>query len=762
MRCYLFIFVLLRLIPGLPAQNNPDPRQEKQAVINHLLQELSLATKDPVRLRIMDSLCMYYLYYSVETDSSLYYSNESIKLALPLLDKKPLILAYARRSNYFWQKTNMKSALESTFEGIRLSQGLNIPDYLSTLYNNIINIYGQYGNKEEILLNTRYQLEFVPYHKDPFFDQELLSLINRGNAYILKNDMDSATDILSKARIAGLNSKDHNSKDLGFWIEGRMYYIMKKYNEADSVFKAGSDECKKNFDTQILDAIYIEWAENYNQLGQVRKAIAMAQLGLTNARLIKDHFATLLCVSLLSDYYEKLGINDSTLYYLKVAGEMNHSLFNATKVSGLNEVVFSEQIRQKEKQASDLLEREKRRSTMRLYGFITALLVFSLVGWMTWRNSKQKEKSFALLQKQKAETDLQKLKVEHTLEELKATQAQLIQSEKMASLGDLTAGIAHEIQNPLNFVNNFSELNIELLDEFQGNRNKPARKEGEPGNSESGQLVQTGIESGESEILLTIMENQKKILQHGKRADAIVKGMLQHSQKGSGTKEPTNINALAEEYLRLAYHGFRAREQNFMAELIIDLDPTLPLVPVIPQDMGRVILNLFNNAFWFSSEALAKEERTNLPGLSDNTERNLAGLIITHTPIITLTTKNLGNSIEIRIRDNGPGIPASIIGKIFQPFFTTKSTGQGTGLGLSLSYDIVKAHGGTITVNNINQPPGGAITVNSYNGPPGGSINVISNYYESGEIRVDTEAGKGLPAEASAKAGSEFIIQLPV
>ena len=257
-------------------------------------------------------------------------------------------------------------------------------------------------------------------------------------------------------------------------------------------------------------------------------------------------------------------------------------------------------------------------------------------------------------------------KLKQSLEQLRATQTQLIQQEKLASLGQLTAGIAHEIQNPLNFVNNFSEVSNELIAEIEEERSKSKDARDET-------LV--------SEILSDIKENLSKINHHGKRADAIVKGMLEHSRKSEGTKTPTNLNALADEYLRLSYHGLRAKDKSFNADFKTDFDPNLPKVEVIPQDIGRVLLNLINNAFYAVNEPSKGSEP-------------LEG----YKPIVTISTKNLGDRIEIAVSDNGPGIPDSIKEKIFQPFFTTKPTGQGTGLGLSLAYDIVKAHGGELKV----------------------------------------------------------------
>ena len=257
--------------------------------------------------------------------------------------------------------------------------------------------------------------------------------------------------------------------------------------------------------------------------------------------------------------------------------------------------------------------------------------------------------------------------VENTLKELKVTQAQLIQSEKMASLGEMTAGIAHEIQNPLNFVNNFSDVNAELIDE-------------------AGQVIDNGNMNEAKEILNNIKHNEQKINHHGKRADAIVKGMLQHSKTSSGQKEPTDINALSDEYLRLSYHGLRAKEKSFNADFKTDFDTGVGKIDIAPQDIGRVLLNLYNNAFFAVSEKVKLQAASLSAGQAG------------YKPQVIVRTRKLGDNMEIKVEDNGNGIPKNIVDKIFQPFFTTKPTGEGTGLGLSLSYDIIKAHGGEIKV----------------------------------------------------------------
>ena len=291
-------------------------------------------------------------------------------------------------------------------------------------------------------------------------------------------------------------------------------------------------------------------------------------------------------------------------------------------------------------------EQSSFQNKLMIIGLIAIILIFILLAILQFRNSRQKQKANTVLEK--------------TLTNLKSTQTQLIQSEKMASLGELTAGIAHEIQNPLNFVNNFSEVNKELIGEMN--------QEIEKGNYDEVKIIAKDIEA-----------NEEKINQHGKRADAIVKGMLQHSRSSSGKKEPTDINALADEYLRLSYHGLRAKDKSFNATIKTDFDKSIGNINIIPQDIGRAILNLITNAFYVVDE------------------KKKSG-VENYEPIVTISTKKINGKIEIKVADNGNGIPQKILDKIFQPFFTTKPTGQGTGLGLSLSYDIVKAHGGELKV----------------------------------------------------------------
>ncbi|MBK8425678.1 MAG: histidine kinase [Lewinellaceae bacterium] len=335
------------------------------------------------------------------------------------------------------------------------------------------------------------------------------------------------------------------------------------------------------------------------------------------------------------------------------------------------------------------------------YLLYAATFIFSITAYVRYRSRKLLQENIILeakVRQRTLESEQKSRDLEKSLEHLQSTQTQLIQSEKLASLGELTAGIAHEIQNPLNFVNNFSELSVDLAKDIKEEMHKPA-------------VDKAYLD----EFLNDLDQNQEKINLHGKRAAAIVSGMLQHARTSTGKKEPTDLNALADEYLRLSYHGLRAKDSNFNAKMVTDFDPAVGKVDVIPQDMGRVLLNLINNAFYAVQQRERQlPESLKLSGSSPNTApelpgspdfpgfKNLESLSAPYQPTVTISTQQTDNQIIIKIKDNGTGIPDDVKAKIFQPFFTTKPTGQGTGLGLSLAYDIItKGHGGTMEVESV-------------------------------------------------------------
>jgi two-component system NtrC family sensor kinase len=396
--------------------------------------------------------------------------------------------------------------------------------------------------------------------------------------------------------------------------------------------------------------------------GNTKEAIPLLLGEIKELRQFKNYNILINELDLLAQAYNAGGNNTGAYQTLREAFALKEKIVSdANDARSLN---FETEKKIQDNESAILVLNAQNDSNKKIKYYlvgIVSLLSLIAIGLFFFYSNKRKTNR---------QLSLKNEKLAHAIGKLQETQSQLIQSEKMASLGELTAGIAHEIQNPLNFVNNFSEVNKELITEMR-------------------EEITKGNYDGVNALAKDIEENEERINHHGKRADAIVKGMLQHSRSSSGQKEPTNINALADEYLRLAYHGLRAKDKSFNATLKTDYDETIGNINIIPQDIGRVILNLITNAFYVVDEkkkaSLEKASFENLPSL--------------YEPTVAVSTKKDGNKILISVKDNGNGIPKKVADKIFQPFFTTKPTGQGTGLGLSLSYDIIKAHNGELKVN---------------------------------------------------------------
>ena len=418
-----------------------------------------------------------------------------------------------------------------------------------------------------------------------------------------------------------------------------------------------------NFVTSIQES-QLGLANYYFQINNRDSVIHYASQAYDGASKIKSFEIMKNAALLLRKTYDKAGIYKNALYYSDLAYAAIDSVSGADKVREVQNLTFKEEQRQQKMLQEIEAKRIAYQNRVKMYSLLAVLGGVLLLAFILYRNNHQKQRANALLQAQKEEINSQKTQLQKSLETLKATQAQLIQSEKLASLGELTAGIAHEIQNPLNFVNNFAEISVDLAKEINEEIDKDPIDKG---------FVK--------ELMGDLTQNQQKINHHGQRASAIVKGMLEHSRTSTGTKVATDLNTLADEYLRLSYHGLRAKDSSFNAIMETHFDPDLPKTEVIPQDIGRVLLNLINNAFY----AAAEKAKQGIEG---------------YAPTVTVSTRKLADEIEIRVQDNGNGIPENIKDKIFQPFFTTKPTGQGTGLGLSLAYDIVsKGHGGTLEVD---------------------------------------------------------------
>ncbi|MCB0689454.1 MAG: hypothetical protein KDC53_23105 [Saprospiraceae bacterium] len=409
-----------------------------------------------------------------------------------------------------------------------------------------------------------------------------------------------------------------------------MIYFKQSLNEAD--------EAENKFNS--FNAI----AQLFDQLTQYDSAIMYAEKSLEVAKNSGSYQYIIDANKLLSEIWEK-GNYQKSLEYSKNAVAYQDSLNKFVK--GTTEQTyldFEEQERKRELEAASIIAKNR----LRMNAFLGSIFTLLLIAFFLYKNNRMKQKA--------------KENIENAYQRLKDTQTQLIHSEKMASLGELTAGIAHEIQNPLNFVTNFSEVSSELLDELT--------EELTQGNTEEIRHIANDLKN-----------NLTKISQHGERASSIVRSMLQHSRNGTGIKEPTDINALCDECTRLAFHGMRAKNKSFQAKYQLDLDESLPEVDLVPQDLNRVLLNIISNAFY----TVAQKEKEGIPG---------------YEPLVIVRTQRNSDSIRIMIIDNGSGIPEELKDKIFQPFFTTKPAGSGTGLGLSLSYDIIKGVGGSLNVES--------------------------------------------------------------
>jgi len=604
---------------------------------------LAQSRMDTTRVLLLSQLANKYLFFN--PDTAIIMTQQALQLSRKLNFRRGEVRALTQFGAILLTQGEYPKALEVEFEALRISKNSHDPEAEAT---SMVYIGAVYIRLSEYLQGLRY-LQQALRIPDCTRNMNILALSNIGDGYERMNRLDSASFYQLKAETMLKESPRGALQSLVLMRLGIIQTglgnnagALRHYHDAlDNTYVTGDLLNRGRAQHQI--------AELYHQFGQPDSSLTYARLAFTTCQRVSQKFWQLSASNLLVKLFQERNNLDSAFYYQQVASAIKDSLYGPEKFQRLQLLTSIEQQRQQE----ILQAQADFKNKIRLVALLAAVGVFLLLAIILYRNNRQKQKANALLHRQKNE-------IQDTLTELKTTQSQLIQSEKMASLGELTAGIAHEIQNPLNFVNNFSEVNKELLAEMRGEIKK--------GNYDEVNALAKDVE-----------DNQEKINHHGKRAEAIVKGMLQHSRSSSGVKEPTDINALADEYLRLAYHGLRAKDKSFNASMKTDFDDTIGNINIIPQDIGRVILNLITNAFYVVTE---KKKQ-----VGDGYE-----------PTVSLSTKKINGKVEIKVRDNGNGIPQKVLDKIFQPFFTTKPTGQGTGLGLSLSYDIIKAHGGEFKV----------------------------------------------------------------
>jgi len=656
----LLIICILLAMQGAVAQDTLSYQYLNRNAKDSLLQIIGRGKGDTNEVRSLAEMAMI-----IESpDSGIQYGERGISLAKSLNDERgegaclfscafrfaadlgnPIqVIIYSLNALAIFEKlpdyrgvTETKLLLQATYR--------DLEDYDNSL------VYGISGERLSDSLQIVSTYNFPGHRLAPLFSAELAA------TYLEKNLLDSSMLYVQKA-IHQNEFFEGVPWSFPYYLLGRIQTRLGNYAAAGETYrsKALPLTLGNKFYKDTLQ-IFRGLAELDLKTGKLDSAIGYAKT-VVRQRYDGETSYTLDAIGILVEAYKQKGLKDSILRYMEFRDFYQDSLQNNKKLREIQNLAFNRQLKQQEVLSAELRYKER----LRFYLTASGLLIILLVAILLWRHNRHRKKAYVLLELQKKQTEEQKTKTEQALIELKNTQTQLIQSEKMASLGELTAGIAHEIQNPLNFVNNFSEVNIELTGELEEEMDK--------GNLDKAKAIAKDIR-----------DNEEKINQHGQRADAIVKSMLQHSRANTGQKESADINKMILETLNLSYQGFRSKDKIFKAAIQTVLDERVENIQVVPQDIGRVLLNLFNNAFYSVSERNRKQ-------------------VDGYEPTIRVSSKKSATKIDVRVWDNGKGIPAGVLDKIFQPFFTTKPAGQGTGLGLSLSYDIMKSHGGEIRVDS--------------------------------------------------------------
>jgi len=662
----------------------------------------SIETLDDDSIKVSQYVDLGYEFLGSDINKAFYYFEEAILLGNKINYKKGLANAYKAKGIAYTVQSKLADAFLPFQESLKAFREIGDKTGEANILSNLGSIYYMLGNSSKAL-----ELHFQSLKISEEVDNKLrigTSLNNIGTVYSKnKNTINEALTFFKKSLEVFQGIKQETEIAIAAMNIGEVYFLESNYDSATYFHQMALDLCDGTIDATFP---LTQLGEINAELGNFDKAIDFHRRALQISESLDAKFeltqsligfaktqrkqedlkgaiislekAKLLAIEVeakneLVDVYQNLAESQALLGRYKAAYE------NEINAKSIKEIIAKTSTEQMIQQLQFEFELDKKEAEIELlqkdtelkdaavfnqriiiFASLGGLIMFLIISISLFRNNLSKQKANRLLEKQKEEIRTQREIVESAYDKLKSTQAQLIQSEKMASLGELTAGIAHEILNPLNFVNNFSEVSRELVDEMNE------------------ELEKGGIEEAK-EIGGDLKQNLSKINLHGKRADSIVKGMLEHSRASKGEKNPTDLNVLADEFVRLSFHGLRAKDKNFNTDYKLVLDPDLPKVNVVASDIGRVILNLVNNAFY------AVDERAQ-SGAPD------------YKPEVIVSSRKTEDGVEISVKDNGNGIPDNIKDKIFNPFFTTKPTGSGTGLGLSLSYDIVKAHGGELKV----------------------------------------------------------------
>jgi two-component system NtrC family sensor kinase len=582
-------------------------------------------------------------FWTQRTDSAAVYANKALELARSIGYHRGEGEALNRLGAAL-RESNLARALELFQQSLHIAETTHDQALMAQNLRSIGIIYVYLRDKRVALSYYFRALKIGEQLHDD--NRMVIELSNIGLAYDVFNQLDSSQ--VYQERAYALARRLHTPTNYILYGLANVARKRGEIAQARIFYRQSIVASKKVHHLRSLNFAYVGLAQLYQQIGRPDSSIYYARLGCQTAQVNGFLRGVLNASTLLTKDFEQSRLSDSAFKYQSLMLVMKDTLFGQEKVMRLQNLNYREQQHRQEVAASQAALRARYRTYALLAGLVGLLALALLLGL----HGRQQERAREAL--------------EQSLAELKTAQDQLVQREKMAFLGELTAGIAHELQNPLNFVKNFAEVSTDLVEEMSGERRDPART--------------TALEK---EILAGLKQNLLQISQHGQRATSIIKGMLEHSRTGTAQREVININSLVEESLRLAYQGLRTKEKDFTVELITHFDPAQPKLFASPQEMGRVLINLFTNAF----HAVQQRQRQ---------EPDVA-----YQPAITVSTLVLVSAIEIRIGDNGTGMSSKVLTKIFQPFFTTKAVGEGTGLGLSMSHDIVtQGHGGSLTVES--------------------------------------------------------------
>ena len=621
-----------------------------------LIETLIKPSKDSTD--VADLYANYGMMYGMQSkyDTSIQFYEKCIGINERHDNKKALATNYSNIAIGFQQLSNFARALFYQQKALKLAE--ENKDEPTQAYA-LVNMGITYTLlRDSLRAEQAYRRSISLAEKNHLRDVELYGYTNLSSLYIKKNNWKDGYDYAMKAATLAKKTGDQGTQAASLSKASICLAYLNNFSEAIEL-------CKKAIVLADSSTQPLNIFQGYSSMGNIlmlqkkyAEAIPFFEKGFASLNESNAYEADIgTTYQQLSECYEQNGNYDKALAAYKKYAIIEDSVRSKDNIQKATELNMNYEF-DKKQAIEDAMQAKKNAETksrqLLLVGGLLLTMILAIGAWLAFRNKKRANRVL----------ELQKSEIQSTLTQLKTTQAQLIQSEKMASLGELTAGIAHEIQNPLNFVKNFSEVSTELVDDME--------EELRSGKKETAIIIANSLK-----------ENLEKITHHSLRADSIVKGMLQHSRTSTGQKIPTNINALADEYLRLSFHGLRAKDKFFNASVKTDFDEALSApfgkINIIPQDIGRVLLNLFTNGFYSVTEKKRMQP--------DNYE-----------PTLSVSTKKSKDKVEIRVKDNGNGIPQKVLDKIFQPFFTTKPTGQGTGLGLSLSYDIIKTHGGEIKV----------------------------------------------------------------